>query len=518
MKQILIAMLLTAGSIQAAEMQTHRDMAYAKTKSNRQALDVYAPTKDKGHPVLVWIHGGGWRRGDKSAVQRKPQAFVDKGFVFVSINYRFVPQITVKEMAGDVAKAIRWVHDHAKRYGGDPDTIFIAGHSAGAHLAALVCTDGSYLKAEGLALSNIKGCIPVDTAVYDIPKQIKGRGPLRAKLYIAAFGEGAKSQRKLSPITHIAKGQGIAPFLILHVASRRDSTAQSQAFAKALQAAGIEAKLVPGENKTHGTINRELGLPGDKPTKAVFEFVNRLLKTTRFKAVGCNGSYRHHLQGICTGNNGSIFWSFTTTLVKTDAKGKVLKKLPVAYHHGDLCFHAGKVYVAVNLGAFNRPAGKADSWVYVYDAESLKELARHKTPAVVHGAGGIGFHDGRFVVIGGLPKGVNENYAYEYDSRFRFLRKYVIKSGYTLMGIQTAAFHDGYWWFGCYGNPKILLKTDKQFRLVGKYEFDCSLGVVGVGKDRFLIGRGSCSKEKGCVGSVVLAKPDNQKGFVVQGK
>ncbi len=101
-------------------------------------------------------------------VQRKPQAFVDKGFVFVSVNYRFVPDVTVNEMTGDIAKAIKWVHDHAGDYGGDPKTIFVAGHSAGAHLAALVCTDESYLKAEGLSLSNIKGCIPVDTAVYDI--------------------------------------------------------------------------------------------------------------------------------------------------------------------------------------------------------------------------------------------------------------------------------------------------------------------------------------------------------------
>ena len=62
-----------------------------------------------------------------------------------------------------------------------------------------------------------------------------------------------------------------------------------------------------------------------------------------------------------------------------------------ANHHGDLCFHDGKLYVAVNLGKFNDPEGNADSWVYVYDAESLKELARHETQEVLHGAGGIGY-------------------------------------------------------------------------------------------------------------------------------
>lgn len=514
MKGVLL-LFLTVGSLDAAEMTIHRDLSYADTKNKRQTLDVYTPAAGGNHPVVVWIHGGGWRRGDKSAVQRKPQAFVDKGFVFVSVNYRFVPQVTVKEMAGDVAKAIRWVHDHARKYGGDPETVFVAGHSAGAHLAALVCTDESYLKAEKLSLSNIKGCIPVDTAVYDVAKQIQSRGRLRAGVYTSAFGRNAKTQKSLSPIAHVANGRHIPPFLILHVARRPDSTAQSQAFAKALQAAGVEARTVPGRNKTHGTINRELGLADDEPTKAVFGFLDDVLKRSKFPPVRCEGRYRHHLQGICTDDKMNIFWSFTTTLVKTNAAGKVLKKVPVASHHGDLCFHGGKIYIAVNLGAFNRPAGKADSWVYVYDAGSLKELARHRTPEVVHGAGGIGFRDGRFVVIGGLPKGVKENYAYEYDAGFKFRKRHVIQSGYTLMGIQTAAFHDGHWWFGCYGSPRILLKTDKRFRLVGKYEFDCSLGVVGVSRGKFLIARGSCSKDKGCVGRAVLAKPDDRNGIVV---
>ena len=89
--------------------------------------------------------------------------------------------------------------------------------------------------------------------------------------------------------------------------------------------------------------------------------------------------------------------------IKTDAEGRALKKIEVANHHGDLCFQDGKIYVAVNLGLFNFPAGRADSWIYVYDADSLAELARHPTPEVVHGAGGIGVRDGRFFVVGGLP-------------------------------------------------------------------------------------------------------------------
>lgn len=175
----------------------------------------------------------------------------------------------------------------------------------------------------------------------------------------------------------------------------------------------------------------------------------------------CEGTYQHHLQGICTDEK-SIFWSFTTTLVKTDMEGTVLKQMPVANHHGDLCCHDGKLYVAVNLGKFNDPEGNAHSWVYVYDAESLKELARHETQEVFHGAGGIGCRDDKFFIVGGLPHGVEANYVYEYDGEFKFLRKHTVKSGHTHLGIQTATFAHDRWWFGCYGNPKIMLVTGKR--------------------------------------------------------
>lgn len=273
-----LTMLLLTSAALATEPQVHRDLAYTEPADQCRRLDVYAPADGEGRPILVWLHGGGWRKGDKASVQRKPEAFVDKGFVFVSVNYRFVPQVSVKEMTGDIAKAIRWVRDHAKEYGGSPDSIFVAGHSAGAHLSALVCTDEGYLKAEGVALSAIKGCIPVDTAVYDIPRQLESAGPLRAALYTSAFGEDETAQKQLSPITHVVRNKGIPPFLILHVADRPDSTAQSQSFAKALNEAGVQAKVVPGNGKTHATINRELGLPNDEPTKALFEFLEKLVK------------------------------------------------------------------------------------------------------------------------------------------------------------------------------------------------------------------------------------------------
>lgn len=231
-----------------------------------------------------------------------------------------------------------------------------------------------------------------------------------------------------------------------------------------------------------------------------------------FHNVTCEGVYRHHLQGICA-NNESIYWSFTTTLVKTDQNGNVLKKVPVVNHHGDLCCHDDKIYVAVNLGQFNDPEGNADSWVYVYNASSLKEIARHEVQEVFHGAGGIGFHDGHFFIVGGLPGGVNENYVYEYNDQFDFVKKHIVKSGHTLLGIQTATFAHERWWFGCYGEPKILLVTDADFQMLGRFEFDCAYGIAGIPDGRLLSASGRCEKDIGCQGSAKVVVPDEKAGL-----
>jgi acetyl esterase/lipase len=259
LKIVAFLPILLPAPLLAAGLRSHLGLAYADTKHERQTLDVYAPTGGKTLPVVVWIHGGGWQAGDKKEVHSKPQAFADKGFVFVSINYRLLPdKVTIKQMAQDVAKAIRWVHDHAREYGGDPDTLIVMGHSAGAQLAALICTDDRYLKAEGLPLSIIKGCVPVDGDTYDVILQIATVEAKRAERYRIKFGD-EKMQRELSAVTHVAKGKNIPPFLILHVADHPETRGQSQRLVKVLQAAGVPASAYPAEGKNGSVL---LILPG----------------------------------------------------------------------------------------------------------------------------------------------------------------------------------------------------------------------------------------------------------------
>jgi len=237
-----------------------------------------------------------------------------------------------------------------------------------------------------------------------------------------------------------------------------------------------------------------------------------LLVAGEYREATCEGSYPAHLQGVCVDDQ-SIYWSFTTELVKTDLDGKIQKKIPVASHHGDLCQRDGKLYVAVNLGKFNDPKGNADSWVYVYNADDLAFVAKHATPEAFHGAGGIDHRDGHFFVVGGLPNDVEENYIYEYDGDFKFLKKHVVKSGHTHLGIQTAAFADGRWWFGCYGTPPILLVTDPDFNMIGRHEFDCALGIAGLPDGRFLVAKGAVDKQKKHTGSLRFAVPDDKAGL-----
>lgn len=229
--------------------------------------------------------------------------------------------------------------------------------------------------------------------------------------------------------------------------------------------------------------------------------------------VVCEGRYPGHLQGICLDDQRNIFWSFTTWLVKTDSQGKLIHKVPVDNHHGDLCHVDGKVYVAVNLGKFNDPAGNADSWVYVYEAKNLEEIARHEVQQVKYGAGGMAWHDGRFLVVGGLPNDVDENYLYEYDDQLHFVKRHTLASGHTHLGIQGAAFADDQWWFACYGSQ--LLIAAKDFQMKGRYDFECGYGIVGLGNGQLYIARGECDKDKGCNGYLLLAQPDAKAGLKV---
>lgn len=241
------------------------------------------------------------------------------------------------------------------------------------------------------------------------------------------------------------------------------------------------------------------------------------LQIVAASGVALSGVYPGHLQGVCTNDRDAIYWSMTTKIMKTDVSGNIVRQISVANHHGDLCHVDGRIYVAVNLALFNDPQKRSDSWVYVYDAEELTLLARHAVSEVVYGAGGIAFGEGRFVVVGGLPDGVGENYIHAYDKDFRSGRRIVLKTGQTYKGIQTAAYDGEHWWFGCYGKPdfmEVLIKTDRAFGAIQKFAFDGSTGIVPLDRDTFLVARTACGKES-CVAQL---SPANFNAWIANGR
>jgi acetyl esterase/lipase len=282
----LLAVLAFAAGAAAQDQNVKRDIPYVDKADAKQVLDVFSPKGAKGLPVVFWIHGGGWQAGDKTDVQVKPQWFNEKGFVFVSINYRLLPTVDMGTLIRDVAKAARWTHDHIAEYGGDPKRMLVMGHSAGAQLAAIICTDERYLKAEGLSPDILKGCVPVDGDTFDIPAiievaetrwRVHGLPPAKFG-HREKFGNDPAKHKDFSAVNHVAKGKAIPPFLILHVAEHPDTTAQARRLGNVLKDAGVPVTVFGGRETTHNKLNADLGKPDDPATKALAEFLGAALK------------------------------------------------------------------------------------------------------------------------------------------------------------------------------------------------------------------------------------------------
>lgn len=265
--RILVFALMLALTAPAAAQTVER--AYGRDA--RQRLD-FTPAAAPGAPLVLFIHGGAWSFGDKRAAAHMAAHFHEAGYAFASVNYRLVPDSSVERQGEDVAAALAsLLGDQGLAV--DRDRIVLIGHSAGAHLAALVGTDPRYLAAHRIAVGAIAGIVLLDGAGYDVPRQMGAAGPFLRRMYVNAFGTDEAVQRRLSPLTHAA-APNAAEFLILHVAGRPDSRGQSEALAAALNAARTPA-TVAAVDGTHAQIFRRFGEPGHRATALTDAFVQR---------------------------------------------------------------------------------------------------------------------------------------------------------------------------------------------------------------------------------------------------
>lgn len=253
--------------------------AIAGVDPNLLSLDIYRPDvpSAKSLPVVVMVHGGGWALGDKGNLSvgiDKARFFNANGFVYVSVNYRLSPAVQHPAHAEDVAAAVAWVFNHIAEYGGDPGRVTLMGHSAGAHLAALVATDARYLAAHGKSAATLIGVVLLDTAGLDIPRNLEEFSEAGAArvLYETAFGKDRETWIEASPMTYVKAGKKLPRFLVFYT-NRKSASVLSRAFAQAVRAAGGSASAVLATGKTHKTMNSDIGGVEDGPSRLILDFI-----------------------------------------------------------------------------------------------------------------------------------------------------------------------------------------------------------------------------------------------------
>lgn len=249
-----------------------RDISYlqgATHPDNKDKLDLYLPEGRTNVPVIVSYYGGALMAGDKSEHTFVGQRFASAGVATAIVNYRLSPGIAHPTHIRDAAASFAWVKRHIKEYGGNPDRIFVIGHSAGAYLVALLATDERYLAAHKLSLRDIRGAVPV-SAFYWVERT--GVAPDRDK---SVWGTDKNVWVDASPAHHLHAG--VPPMLILYADGDEDwRRRQNVEVVQAIKAAGsanVELAMIKG--RTHMSIWEQMGAERDEVAERIITFVSR---------------------------------------------------------------------------------------------------------------------------------------------------------------------------------------------------------------------------------------------------
>jgi acetyl esterase/lipase len=254
------------------EVKSVKDVTYYDGEDGdkvKHRLDLYLPKDRKDFPVLFFIHGGAWVHGDKDQFglySGLGRFYASQGIGVVVTNYRLSPSVKHPEHIKDVARAFAWTVKNIEKYGGRTDQIFVSGHSAGGHLAALLATDETYLRAEGCGVKNIKGVVAL-SGVYDIPP----------KLLPTVFGDD-EAHKNASPINHVKAG--LPPFLLVYADKdlKYCDKAPAEAFAKALADKGDSVTACEIKESSHILVLLSASSADAAVSKKVLEFIHAQTK------------------------------------------------------------------------------------------------------------------------------------------------------------------------------------------------------------------------------------------------
>lgn len=246
-----------------------RKETFSYGPSSLQTYDVYTPPRATNAPVLVMVHGGAWKIGDKDAsavVDNKLRHWLPQGFIVVSVNYRLLPEAMAFEQAQDVARAIQSISDQAPAWGGDRGSIILMGHSAGAHIAALLASQPDYVQRP------LAGAVILDSAVLDVDTVMGRRHP---GFYDEAFGSDPAYWRQASPADQWSPRA--TPMMVVCSSRRPDDPCdEARDFARMTSASGVRTPVLPVD-LSHRDVNETLG-QDSAYTRAVDAFISARLR------------------------------------------------------------------------------------------------------------------------------------------------------------------------------------------------------------------------------------------------
>lgn len=262
-----------------AAIRVIRDLPYYEGPGRdavKHRLDLYIPAGRGPHPVLVFVHGGSWQMGDNIGFFRlyhgMARRLAGRGVIVAVPTYRLAPHIKHPGQAWDVTRAVGWVHRHIAAYGGDPNKVFLVGHSAGAHLVALVTLDPRYFTAQRIPADAVAGVVGL-SGPYDLTyawEESDWRG--RVINLKPVFGEDPAVLAAASPVNHIDRRP--PPFLLLYAQHEQEGFGvMARVFAVKLRAAGGAASYSVLKGKTHITEVSSLGRRGDRATELILSFI-----------------------------------------------------------------------------------------------------------------------------------------------------------------------------------------------------------------------------------------------------
>lgn len=274
--QHLTRRAITLAGLAASVMPAHAQTAptvVAYGDDPRQRIALYGPFGEaRPAPILMWLPGGGWRSHSITDAYDLPSFARRHGLLLAVCDYRAIPGHGARHMAQDAAACVSWLKWNAAAHGGDPDRLFVMGHSAGGHLAALINCDASYLNEEALSPADLRGVILLDGACYDAAQQ---RAFLQAHSRTADFFEVLFGGRMedYTPADQVEIGTPSAPMLMLYASGRPYAQAQNAALARALDAAQRPYRLLPDRNTTHVSMVQDFGRHGDRNGRVTAEFI-----------------------------------------------------------------------------------------------------------------------------------------------------------------------------------------------------------------------------------------------------